>query len=112
MVKKEMNTTYKLNKDDNGVLWVTVKELMTDIKDALDKISNLDDPRLMEVDKKELDAKIVGLHAIYTFLGALVTEQTLIDKKLELERQPLMGNVYINNVPVDTPVEVQKDTLH
>lgn len=106
-----MNTTYTLKKID-GTLYVSVKELMNDVKLALDGLSKLDDPRLIEVDKKEIDAKIVGLHAIYTFLGALVTEQTLIDKKLELERQPLMGNVTINNVPLATPVEVTNDTLH
>lgn len=107
-----MNTTYQLKVDENGKLWVTVKELMVDIKDALDKISNLDDPRLLEVDKKEVDAKIVGLHAIYTFLGALVTEQTLLDKKAELERQPLLGNVTINNLPIDTNLNQTKGTVH
>lgn len=107
-----MNTTYELKKDADGRLWVSVNELMTDIKDLLTKMSSLDDPRLIEVDKKELDAKIVGLHAIYTFLGALQSEQTLIDKKLELERQPLMGDVNISTVQFDVPVEVTKETLH
>ena len=107
-----MNTTYELKKDDDGKLWVSVNELMTDIKDALEKMSSLDDPRLIEVDKKELDAKIIGLHAIYTFLGALQTEQTLIDKKKELERQPLMGDVNVKTVQFDVPIEVTKETLH
>lgn len=107
-----MNTTYELKKDEDGRLWVSVNELMVDIKQALEKMSNLDDPRLIEVDKKELDTKIIGLHAIYTFLGALQTEQTLIDKKKELERQPLMGDVNIKTVQFDVPVEVNKETLH
>jgi hypothetical protein len=95
-----MNTTYKLEKDSDGTLWVTVKELMVDVKDALDKLSQLEDPRLEEVDKKELNAKILGLHAIYTFLGALVTEQTLIDKKKEFSQNNYVGNVTITDVPV------------
>jgi len=107
-----MNTTYKLNKDENGCLWVSVKELMVDVKDALDKLSKLDSPELTTDDKKDLNFKILGLQSIYTFLGALVTEQTLIDKKAELDKQPLSGNVYINNIPTDIPVEVIKDTLH
>jgi hypothetical protein len=107
-----MNTTYELKKDEDGKLWVSVNELMIDIKQALEKMSSLDDPRLIEVDKKELDTKIIGLHAIYTFLGALQTEQTLIDKKKELERQPLMGDVNIKTVQFDVPVEVTKETLH
>ena len=107
-----MKETYELMKTEDGRLWVTVNELMNDIKDALTKLSSLDDPRLIEVDKKEIDAKIIGLHAIYTFLGALQTEQTLIDKKKELERQPLMGDVNIKTVQFDVPVEVNKETLH
>ena len=107
-----MNTTYELKKDEDGRLWVSVNELMIDIKQALETMSNIDDPRLLPTDKKELDAKIVGLHAIYTFLGALQTEQTLIDKKKELERQPLMGDVSIKTVQFDVPIEVTKETLH
>jgi hypothetical protein len=107
-----MKETYELMKTEDGRLWVTVNELMNDIKDALTKLSSLDDPRLIEVDKKEIDAKIIGLHAIYTFLGALQTEQKLIDKKKELERQPLMGDVNIKTVQFDVPVEVNKETLH
>jgi len=107
-----MKETYELMKTEDGRLWVTVNELMNDIKDALTKLSSLDDPRLIEVDKKEIDAKIIGLHAIYTFLGALQTEQTLIDKKKELERQPLMGDVNIKTVQFDVPIDVTKETLH
>jgi len=107
-----MKETYELMKTEDGRLWVTVNELMNDIKDALTKLSSLDDPRLIEVDKKEIDAKIIGLHAIYTFLGALQTEQTLIDKKKELERQPLMGDVNISTVKFDVPIDVSKETLH
>lgn len=105
-----MNNTYKLHKDIDGVLWVSVKELMNDIKTALDGMTNLNDPRLIEVDKKELDTKIIGLHAIYTFLGALVTEQTLIDKKKELEYT--VGNVTITNLPIDTNLQQTNETLH
>jgi hypothetical protein len=107
-----MNTTYQLKKDDDGKLWVSVNELMIDIKDALEKMSSLDDPRMIEVDKKELDSKIIGLHAIYTFLGALQTEQALIDKQKELSRQPLMGDVNISTVQFDVPITVTKETLH
>lgn len=110
-----MNTTYELKKDSDGKLWVSVNELMFDIKDALEKLSNLDSPQLLElsdIDKKQIDNKILGLHAIYTFLGALQTEQILIDKKLELERQPLMGDVNVKTVQFDVPIDVTKETLH
>lgn len=106
-----MKTTYTLKKDVDGKLWVTVHELMVDIKDALDKITKLEHTNLEEVDIKELNAKIVGLHAIYTFLGALVTEQTLIDKKSELDQQQLVGNITISDLPIDTNLK-QTETLH
>ena len=109
-----MKQTYELKTID-GKLFVSVRELMEDIKDALDKISDLNDPRMIEVDQRELDTKVIGLHAIYTFLGALCTEQELIDKAEELKRQPLLGDINIKTVNFNPNIDVLKDngeTLH
>jgi len=103
-----MSNTYKLKKDENGILWVTVNELMHDVKQALTDLSNIDDPRLLPSDKIELDKKILGLHAIYTFLGALQQEQTLLDKAAELQRQPVMGNITIKTLNQ----QLLKENLH
>jgi len=104
--------SYKLKMDD-GTLWVTVNELMDDIAKAINQINNLDHPRMIEVDSVELDTKKIGLHAIYTFLGALQTEYALIKKQEELLRQPTIGSdIALKAVRFDVPIEVKKETLH
>ena len=108
-----MNNTYQLKMDNDGKLWVTVNELMKDIANAIDQINKLEHPRLIEVDTKELDTKKIGLHAIYTFLGALQTEYALIKKQEELLRQPTLGSdIQLKTVQFDVPIEVTKETLH
>lgn len=99
-----MQETYKLQRDVDGVVWVSIQPLMDDIRDALKKITDLDDPRMIEVDHKELNLKILGLQSIYTFLGALMTEQTLVEKKDRLNKGPeIASEVKIVDI---------KETLH
>ena len=99
-----MQETYKLQRDVDGVVWVSIQPLMDDIRDALKKITDLDDPRMIEVDHKELNLKILGLQSIYTFLGALMTEQTLVEKKDRLSKGPeIASEVKIIDI---------KETLH
>ena len=99
-----MQETYKLQRDNDGVVWVSIQPLMDDIRDALKKITDLDDPRMIEVDHKELNLKILGLQSIYTFLGALMTEQTLVEKKEQLSKGP--------EITSDVKIIDIKETLH
>ena len=68
--------TYELFRED-GITWVSIENLMNDVNDALSQMRNISDIGLQEHDVKQLRLKIVGLEAIYTFLGGLVTEQNL-----------------------------------
>jgi hypothetical protein len=52
---------------------------MNDVLDALNKMKQIKDDMLDDTDKQQLRLKIVGLEAIYTFLGGLVTEQNLVE---------------------------------
>ena len=70
---------YKLELGPDGTVWVSIQPLMQDIQDNLEKLKKI----VYEGDdKRELDMRILGLEAINSFLGALVTE-----KKLELMRK-------------------------
>ncbi len=73
-----MKTTYTLERK-NSVTTVTVEPLMNDVLDALNKMKQIKDDMLDDTDKQQLRLKIVGLEAIYTFLGGLVTEQNLVE---------------------------------
>ena len=65
---------YKLEKGPDGITWVSVEPLMLDIQENLDKLKTI----VYEGDdKRELDMRILGLEAIGSFLGALLTENKL-----------------------------------
>jgi hypothetical protein len=68
--------TYELFRED-GITWVSIENLMNDVNDALCKMRNISELGLDPSDVQQLRLKIVGLEAIYTFLGGLVTEQNL-----------------------------------
>jgi hypothetical protein len=73
-----MKTTYTLERVDS-ITTVTVEPLMNDVLDALNKMKQIKDDMLDDTDKQQLRLKIIGLEAIYTFLGGLVTEQNLVE---------------------------------
>lgn len=83
--------SYKLTKDENGELLVTVKPLMTDIEKSISQMMEVDVSELSEDNQRIFDLKILGLKTIYEFLGALVQEQYLKDTAQELK-----GRVNIN----------------
>lgn len=65
---------YKLEKGPDGITWVSLEPLMVDIQENLDKLKTI----VYEGDdKRELDMRILGLEAIGSFLGALLTENKL-----------------------------------
>jgi hypothetical protein len=77
--------SYKLTKDEDGELLVTVKPLMTDIEKSITQMMEMDISELSEDNQRLFDLKILGLKTIYEFLGALVQEQYLKDTKQELK---------------------------
>ena len=97
--------TYKLSKDNNGELLVTVKPLMNDIEKSIHKMVEIPIDTLSDKDKEIFNLKILGLKTIHEFLGALVQEQTLKDAASELN-----GTVNIQtNQMID---KITSRTLH
>lgn len=73
---------YKLELGPDGIVWCSVQPLMADVAENLDKLKKI----VYEgSDKHELDLKILGLEAVYSFLGALVTEKKLEQLRKEHE---------------------------
>jgi hypothetical protein len=77
--------SYKLIKDENGELLVTVKPLMSDIEKSINQMMEMDVTELSEDNQRLFDLKILGLKTIYEFLGALQQEQFLKDTAHELK---------------------------
>lgn len=66
---------YVLTKGPDGTVWCPVQPLMLDIKDSMDKLEQINTSELSSLDKDIMDFNILGMKAIYTFLGALLQEQ-------------------------------------
>ena len=97
--------TYRLAKDIDGELLVTVKPLMNDIEKSIHQMMDIPIETLSDKDKEIFNLKILGLKTIHEFLGALVQEQTLKDLAKELN-----GTVNIQtNQVID---EITNRTLH
>jgi len=75
--EKSLKNSYRLDKDQDGKVTVTIKPLMEDILVHLDFLKQIDTKNFDEFDKSELNQKITALHNFYTFLGALLTEYRL-----------------------------------
>lgn len=74
---------YKLVRDEQDTVWVSVQPLMTDVAEHIKLLSELDIAHLEDFDQREYDIKLLGLNAIYGFLGALMTEIQLKEKQEE-----------------------------
>jgi hypothetical protein len=96
--------SYKLSKDENGELLVTVKPLMNDIEKSINQMMEIETEDLSEENQRIFDLKILGLKTIYEFLGALVQEQYLKDTAHELK-----GRV---NIKVEEDLNAYSKTIH
>jgi len=101
---QQLEYTYKLTKDENGELLVTVKPLMNDIEKSIFSMMEIDIDTLPDNEKEIFNLKILGLKTIHEFLGALVQEQYLKDTAHELK-----GRV---NIKVDEDLNAIGRTLH
>jgi len=84
--------SYKLERREDKNIWVPIQPLMADIQKHFDNLHEMDTSEFTEQDKKLLDFKIVGLRAIFEFLGALKLEHELKElrdqhAKEEIDRQ-------------------------
>ncbi len=97
--------SYKLYKDSDDQLVVTVKPLMLDIEKSIETMMNIPTDDLSDDNKHMFEMKILGLRTIHQFLGALLQEQLFKETKDELK-----GKVNINTNQMLDDIEVH--TVH
>ena len=79
--------TYKLYRDDDEQLVVTVDPLVKDIELSIQAMMDMPTDTLSDENKHIFEMKILGLRTIHQFLGALQQEQYLKEYKTELKGQ-------------------------
>ena len=80
-MSQEIEYTYKLYRDSNDHLVVTVDPLVKDIEVSLEKMMSMNVDELSDETKNLFEMKILGLRTIHQFLGALQQEQYLKEYK-------------------------------
>jgi hypothetical protein len=101
--------TYKLYRDDNEELVVTVDPLVKDIEISLEKMMEMNIDDLSDDNKHLFEMKLLGLRTIHQFLGALQQENYLKEYKAGLTTE-LKGQINVDtNQMIDT---ITKGALH
>ena len=104
----EIEYTYKLYRDTDEQLVVTVDPLVKDIEVSLEKMMGMDIAELSDDNKNLFEMKILGLRTIHQFLGALQQENYLKEYKAGITTE-LKGRV---NIDVAQDLNVLGRTMH
>jgi hypothetical protein len=80
----EIEYNYKLYRDNDNELVVTVDPLVKDIEVSIEAMMNMDVEDLNEENRHIFEMKILGLRTIHQFLGALQQENYLKEYKAGL----------------------------
>lgn len=101
--------TYKLYRDAENDLVVTVNPLVNDIEKSIAGMMDINIDDLSDENKHIFEMKILGLRTIHQFLGALQQENYLKEYKAGLTNE-LKGQI---NIDVDQVVDsITKGALH
>ena len=87
--------SYKLYRDNNSQLVVTVDPLVQDIEKSITAMMDMDIDELSDENKHVFEMKILGLRTIHQFLGALQQEQYLKEYKAGVTTE-LKGKINID----------------
>jgi hypothetical protein len=101
--------TYKLYRDDDEQLVVTVDPLVKDIEVSIEAMMNMNVDDLSDDNRQIFEMKILGLRTIHQFLGALQQENYLKEYKAGLTTE-LKGQVNIDTGQVID--SITKGALH
>ena len=104
----EIEYTYKLYRDTEQQLVVTVDPLVKDIEVSIEAMMNMDVEELNDDTRNLFEMKILGLRTIHQFLGALQQENYLKEYKAGLTTE-LKGRI---NVDVQQDLNALGRTMH
>ena len=107
-MSNEIEYTYKLYRDGDSELVVTVDPLVKDIEVSLEKMMEMNIDELSDDNKHLFEMKILGLRTIHQFLGALQQENYLKEYKAGITTE-LKGRV---NIDVEQDLNALGRTMH
>lgn len=94
-MNEQIEYSYKLYRDTDEQLVVTVDPLVKDIETSLEKMMDIDTTDLSDDNKHLFEMKLLGLRTIHQFLGALQQENYLKEYKSGKTKE-LKGRINID----------------
>jgi hypothetical protein len=109
MNTQEIQFSYKLYRDTDEQLVVTVDPLVKDIELSMEKMMDMNIDEQSDDTKHLFEMKLLGLRTIHQFLGALQQENYLKEYKAGITTE-LKGRI---NIDIDQEIDsITKGQLH
>ena len=68
---------YKMVRAEDGVVWVTLQPLLSDVKNALENAKNIDTNNMDTDEKKGVNFTILAMESVHNFITSLLTEHSV-----------------------------------
>lgn len=62
---------------EDGIVWVTLQPLLTDVKQALENAKNIDTTKMDTNEKQGVDFTILAMESVHNFITSLLTEHSV-----------------------------------
>ena len=59
---------------EDGIVWVTLQPLLTDVKSALENAKNIDVDNMDDDEKRGVNFTILAMESVHNFITSLLTE--------------------------------------
>ena len=68
---------YKMVRAEDGIVWVTLQPLLSDVKNALENAKNIDVSKMDEKEKTGVDFTILAMESVHNFITSLLAEHNV-----------------------------------
>ena len=84
---------YKMVRAEDGIVWVTLQPLLSDVKQALENAKNIDVSTMDKQEKQGVDFTILAMESVHNFITSLLTEHG-VREMVENEEQKNSGSIH------------------
>ena len=84
---------YKMVRAEDGIVWVTLQPLLSDVKQALENAKNIDVSTMDKQEKQGVDFTILAMESVHNFITSLLTEHS-VRELVENEEQKNSGSIH------------------
>ncbi len=83
---------YKMVTAEDGIVWVTLQPLLSDVKSALENAKNIDVDNMDDDEKRGVNFTILAMESVHNFITSLLTEhgiREMVDREDNKDQETL-----------------------